>query len=296
MANKPPLTEKKRRWVGKRDVTLRGQQLNYNASQQARYKRALMELVQQMTEETKTKVIRLFNSSTAQEFHEQQQEAEAMDASVASMARKLMNQLLGKFTALFASKAATIAENMVAGASQTSATTLHTSLKQLSGGLSLKTSVVPEGMEDVSKALITENVNLIKSIPQQYLKDVSTQVYNSITFGRGIADLVPAIQKAAGVVSRRTRNIALDQTRKAYNSINKQRMQSIGVKQFEWRHSGGGHHPRPSHQKMHGVIFDFDRLESQQAALGVPDDDRGIPGQAINCRCTMTPVLNFEDE
>jgi uncharacterized protein with gpF-like domain len=48
--------------------------------------------------------------------------------------------------------------------------------------------------------------------------------------------------------------------------------------------------------KIDGHVFDFDKLESQQAALGVPPEDQGIPGYPINCRCTMLPVVRFEGE
>ena len=68
---------------------------------------------------------------------------------------------------------------------------------------------------------------LIKSIPEQYFKDVTGSVMRSITTGNGLADLVPEIKKYDGQTERRAKLLALDQTRKAYNSINKQRMQSL---------------------------------------------------------------------
>lgn len=296
MAKKPLLTEAKRKWAANRDVTLRGTQLNYNASQQAKYKAKLNALVKQMTTETKTQLKRLFNGEIADDYFEQQAQAAAMDASITSKARILMNKLTDKFSQLFAQKATPYAQTMVNGASDVSKSTLHTSLKQLSGGLSLKTGVVPEGMDDVTTALVAENVSLIKSIPQQYFKDITGSVMRSITTGNGLSDLIPSINKYEGQTVRRANNIALDQTRKAYNSINKQRMQSIGVKQFEWVHSGGSQHPRQSHVKISGHIFSFDNLEEEQAELGVPPEDRGIPGHPVNCKCTMVPVINFDDE
>ena len=297
MANKPPLTASKERWVKNRDVTLRGDRLNYNAALQEKYEAQLRKLVSQMTKETLSEITKLFKQPIAKTYFKEQKEAGtiAQDASLSSQARILMNSLTDKFSQLFGKKSKDFAENMLNGQIKVSKTTLFTSLKKLSGGLSLKTGVVPKGMEDVSKAIIEENVSLIKSIPEQYLKDVTGSVMRSITTGRGIADLVPQIQKYAGVVDRRTRNIALDQTRKAYNAINKQRMQAIGVKQFEWIHSGGGQHPRESHLKMDGKIFNFATLYKEQEALNVPKADQGIPGEAINCRCTMVPVINFED-
>lgn len=312
-----PLTKRKTKWAQSRsNVALRGTRLQYNASQQVKYTTALNKLVMQMTEEVKKQVTRLFNGEIADDFFEQQEQIAAMDdrirhkdikgsrkdknnvtmdASISSQARVLMNALTRKFTQLFNSKSKPLAESMVLGAASASKSNLHTSLKELSGGLSLKTGVVPEGMQDVATASVAENVSLIKSIPQQYFKDITGSVMRSITTGQGLADLVPDLNKYAGQTSRRVKNLALDQTRKAYNSINKQRMQSIGVKQFEWIHSGGSQKPRESHMKISGHIFSFETLYQEQEALGVPKEDQGIPGQAINCKCTMLPVVKFEE-
>lgn len=295
MAN-PPLTKKKKKWADNRDVTLQGTRLPYNAAQQERYRAALERLVRQMANETKKQVGRLFRGEIADDFFKQQEEISAMDASLASQARILMNALTAKFTQLFSKKANPLAQAMVEGASKASKSTLHKSLEQLSGGLSLKTGVVTAGQEEIVTALVAENVSLIKSIPQQYFKDVTGSVMRSITTGQGISDLIPDIQKYDGQTYRRAKNLALDQTRKAYNNINKQRLVSLGVKQFEWIHSGGGQKPRESHIKISGHIFSFDNLYAEQAALGVPEADRGIPGEPINCRCVMKPVIRFETD
>ena len=293
MSKKPPLTEQRKRWVASHKTVLRGKRLAYNASQQAKYNHNIQKLVKKMTTEVRVKLISFFKSQLGIDFFKKQQQMAAMDVSIASQARILMNELTSKFTQLFSKKSPTLAEKMIEGAANSSQTQLHSSLKQLSGGLSLKTGVVPKGMEEIAKASIAENVSLIKSIPEQYLKNVTGAVMRSITTGHGLADLVPAIKKYDGQTQRRARNLALDQTRKAYNSINQQRMQAVGVKQFEWIHSGGGQEPRQSHLKMDGKIFDFENLIEQQTALGVPKEDQGIPGQAINCRCTMLPVIDF---
>ena len=171
MAN-PPLTKSKKKWAENRDVTLQGTRLTYNAAQQARYESALRQLVRQMADETKKQVTRLFRGEIADDFFKQQEEASAMDASLASQARILMNALTAKFTQLFNKRANPLAQAMVEGASKSSKTSLHKSLEQLSGGLSLKTGVVAKGQEEVVSALVTENVSLMKSITEQYCKDV----------------------------------------------------------------------------------------------------------------------------
>lgn len=294
-----PLTKKKRKWAKAREeINLLGTPLNYNASQQIKYKTALHKLVDKMTSETRRQLICLFNGEVADDYFDQQEEAAAMDASITSNARKLMNALTAKFYRLFALRAPDLAKAMVKGANKTSKTALHESLKQLSGGLSLKTGLVTKGMEDISKAIVAENVSLIKSIPSQYFKDITGSVMRSITTGNGLQDLIPAISKYAGQTKRRATNIALDQTRKAYNSINKQRMQSLNVKKFKWIHSGGGQHPRKSHMAMSGNIYSFEDLpiiNQEQVDRGYESPQRGIPGQAINCRCTMSPIIQFED-
>src|SRR5690242_6683719 len=292
---KPPLTKRKAGWAANRDVTLRGTPLAYNAAQQSRYVKALEAAVKLMVDTTKKEIVKMFHEEPTKEFFKDQKMQASMDDNVGSKARILMNKLLDRFSKLFAMVGKRSAEQMVNGSEKTSASTLHSSLKQLSGGLSLKTSAVPEGMEDVTTASIAENVSLIKSIPQEYFKNITGAVMRSITSGTGLATLTPEIVKYSGQTKRRARNIALDQTRKAYNSINKQRMQALGVKQFIWVHSNAGQTPRESHLKIDGEVFDFENLDAQQAALGVPEKDRGIPGHAINCRCTMMPVIKFED-
>ena len=297
MSKKFPLTDKKYEWAKNRETRLLGTNLNYNAAQQQKYERELKKLVRYMTRVTKQEIVKLFKGDVSKDYFLKQKEIKAIaqDESLASQARILVNSLTARFTQLFSTASKTLADKMLSGALATSKTTLGASLKQLSGGLTLKTGIVPEGMEDVSKSIVDENVSLIKSIPDKYMTDVSGSVYRSITTGQGLKDLVPAIEKYNGITERRATNIALDQTRKAYNSINQQRMQAIGVKQFIWVHSYGGQSPRKSHMDIDGKVFSFDKIYDEQADLGVPIADRGIPGQAINCRCVMKPVIDFTE-
>src|SRR5580698_3790536 len=251
-----------------------------------------------MTKETKKALSKLFEGQIADSYFEKQKEEATitMDASIASQAKILLNELSTKFNKLFRVRSKVISEKMVNDLTKLSKSNLHSSLKKLSGGLSLKTGVISQGVKNVSTAIVAENVSLIKTISQDYFKNITGAVMRSITTGNGLADLLPEINKYARTTERKAKLMALDQTRKAYNSINKQRMQNVGVKQFEWVHSYGGAQPRESHIKIDGHIFSFENLEKEQAALGVPQADRGIPGHAINCRCTMNPVIDFSED
>lgn len=284
MSNKElKLSDKKARWVKNRKVILRGSRLNYNASLETWYRRQLKKLTSQMTMEVKQALLKLFKKLPVKPLG-------TTDESISSQARILMNKLTEKFESLFALESKTLADTMMQRTLKSSETNLKSSLKELSGGLSIKTSIVPPELTDVINASIAENVSLIKSIPSQYFKDITGSVMRSITTGQGMYDLLPQIKKYEGITERRAELIALDQTRKAYTSVNTVRLNKKGVKKFEWIHSGGGQTPRESHLKIDGEIFSFENLEAEQAAKGVPKEDRGLPGYPVNCFVGSTKV------
>lgn len=279
------LTNKRTQWADARGGhTFKGSRLNYNASTQDKYVKSLQALVKQMTSQT-IREVRKWLEAHASAFDG----TSAMDADPASQARILTNQLKAKFDSLFGRKAKVLADKMVARADANSKTALHSSLRELSGGLSLKTDLMTKQLKTVLTATVAENVALIKSIPAEYLFQVQGDILRGITTGQGLAEIIPALEQYEGVTLRRARNIALDQTRKAYNNINKQRMEKVGVQKFQWVHSGGGQKPRELHVEMDGNIYSFDDLPVIDERTG----ERGIPGQAINCRCTMVPVVDF---
>lgn len=286
------LTKKRQAWIKQRDPeVMRGSRLNYNASLQAKYHDGLSKLVSDMTQQTMREVARLFKSETAGDFYDEDMQL-AQDADLASQARILTNALTSKFSLLFASKAKTLTERMISGAAHASKSTLHMSLKKLSGGLAIKTDLMTPELKTVIKASTTENVALIKSIAKDYLSKVQKTVMRSIINGNGLQTLIPQLQKYEGITKRHAKNMALDQTRKVYNSINAARMEKAGIKKFEWVHSGGGQKPREDHIRMDGKIFSFDDLPIIDKKTG----ERGIPGQAINCGCTMVPVIEFNED
>lgn len=276
--------------------------MRYNVALQQRYRTKLQQLLDRMEKTVRAEVLKLFRGEIADTYFEEQEQQAAMDASIASRARMLMDKLSRTFSQLFGDQSKPVAREMVAQSAVSSNNALRGSLKEMSEAVSLKTAPIPKGMEDIVKSLVTENVNLIKSIPELYLKDVTGEVMRSIQFPGG-GDVESVVRKRLthykGIADRRVKNISLDQTRKAYNSLNKARMQAVGIKQFVWLHSGGGQHPRRSHQAMSGKTFSFDNLpviNQEQVDRGYESPVRGIPGQAINCKCAMKPVIRFEGE
>lgn len=238
-----------------------------------------------MTSATRKQVNALFESETSKEFF-------AMDASATSDSKKLLNELKARFSTLFAKKSIDLATKMVNSSEKYSRRTVKTSLEQLTGALTLKMDFIPGQVKEVAKASIAENVSLIKSIPEEYFNRVTGAVMRSITSGQGLKTLKSHFKKYDAMTDRRAKNIALDQTRKAYNSINAARLTAAGYEEFRWLHSGGGLEPRPDHVAMNGKVFRLDDLPVIDKKTG----ETGLPGQAPNCGCTMQPVYKMPGE
>lgn len=251
-----------------------------NASVEARYKRRLDRLISQMTADVSKQVLALFDSTAAEQYF-------ASDESIASKAARMTKSLIDKYDDIFARAATPISEEFISSANSASSASVHGSLKKLSGGLSLPTSGISKSMREILKASVSENVALIKSIPQRYLLEVQGAVMRSITTGNGMQDLVPFLKKHKEITERRARMIATDQTRKAHNNLAKGRLEKVGITKYRWLHTSGSNEPRPLHKNiLNGQIFSFDDPP-------VIDDDtgeRGIPGQAINCFVGSTKV------
>jgi SPP1 gp7 family putative phage head morphogenesis protein len=269
--------------------TLHGKPLIVAGSIASRYFDRLDPLIMKMRREVEREIMALDDAFAGDG------EAWAMDASIASQARILMNAMRDKFTGLFAQLATDAATQMVQRASKDSAQKLGISLKQMSGQMTLKTDIFNGALRDTLKATVAENVSLIKQkLVTSYFDKVEGQVFRSIASGNGLADLQPQLEEYGVKTHNWAKNVALDQSRKAFNNINAQRMQALGVKEFRWIHSGGSNHPREYHRDvLNGKIFSFDDLPHLD---GPGKGERGLPGQAPFCRCVLSPVFRFDDE
>ena len=289
MARNLKLTKKRQKFAESREsVTLLGSPLRHNISAEDRYARRLERLVDAMTKEASREIKNLFRSQESREYF-------AEDASISSMSRKLVNKLSDKYVKIFEQASKRFAESMLKDIDKTSKSAMFESLKKLSGGLSIKTDFITEDMTEILKASTAENLNKIRSIPREYFEYIGSAVMRSITNPEaggwhGLMEHAEFfLDKRNNQVHNRARNLALDQTRKAYNNLNAGRMRAVGVSRYRWIHSGGGQRPRKHHIEMHGNIYSLDDPPIIEPRTG----ERGIPGQAINCRCTMLPLIEF---
>lgn len=287
-ARKIRLTETRQKWAeGRGPHVFKGKPLAAPAVVEAKLRAELDRMVEKMDAAVRVQLERLFRGGDAKAA------GMAMDASFSATAAALVRKLQQRFTALFVDRAGGLVSAWMGGIEKQSAASLGASLKELSGGVTLKTDSVSGAVADAVRASIKQNVALIKSIPEQYFLEIEGDVMRSIQTGRGIADLQPQMQKRYGITKRRAALIANDQTRKATSAINTARMKGLGVKKFEWVHSGGGKEPRPLHKTvLNGKVFSIDDPPVIDDRTG----ERGLPGQLINCRCVMKPIIDFGEE
>lgn len=246
----------------------------------AAYARELEALVAEMHKEVEQAVLAEFKNTAA---------ADAEEDFWSRLRKKLANK--------FAKVAGPLATGFLTRVDRNATTNLERSLKSTSADLTLNMKNTPAVKKAIT-ARIADSVDLITRIPAEFLDKVKKDVNDSLTKGNGLADLQPAMEKRYGEAKRHAQLVALDQTRKAYTAINTERMRANGISKFEWVHTGGSQEPRPYHLHtpaqggLNGGVFDI----NDPPVIDQKTGERGLPGDDYNCRCTMRPIVTFDDE
>ena len=284
MTRKPKLTRKRKEYVEQRaSGILVGSPLTYSAGQMERYERLIGKMTAAMYKDYERELKAVFRAN----------DVITIDASISAQARIVLRKLQQKWGRIFRRESPKIVDQIIGGIDKAAGDTLKQSLKQLSGGITLKTDEMPAALKQAVSAAIADNVTMIKSIETQYHTQIEGAVMRSLQpGGRGLADVTEALQKYEGITDRRRNIIAKDQTRKIQASISIERAKSAGIKKFKWLHSRGGSEPRPDHVAMNGNVYSYDDPPVIDRRTG----ERGFPGQAINCRCQMVPVIEWGDD
>lgn len=205
------------------------------------------------------------------------------DASAVITMKRAMSRWGGDWITRFDRMSADIAKQFAKRTARATDRSMMAALKK--AGFTVKFQPTKSSI-DAYRLVLAEQVNLIKSIPQQYLKDVETQVWGAVMQGGATAELAAGLQKKYGIAYRRAAFIATDQQSKAKAIMENVRRQEIGITEAIWHHSHAGREPRPTHVAMDGKRF----------ALKTGMWDSAIqqfvwPGQLPRCRCSSKAVL-----
>jgi SPP1 gp7 family putative phage head morphogenesis protein len=132
-------------------------------------------------------------------------------------------------------------------------------------------------------AAVRTNVDLIKSIPDQYLARVREATEKNLAAGKRYTDIAKEIQQIDGITERRAKIIARDQVSKMNSDFNRIRQQEAGITHYTWQTSND-ERVRESHAELDGLTFSWD----------APPEE-GHPGEDILCRCVAVPLLDIDE-
>lgn len=134
---------------------------------------------------------------------------------------------------------------------------------------------------------VSENVDLIKTVPNQSLDRMKELVFQNYMKGTTTTDIVKEIQRQYGMSKRHAKLIARDQTAKLNADISESQQKDAGVSRYKW--SGVlDRRERKSHRELEGKVIRWDNP---------PDVGRGRrchPGQDYQCRCCAIPVFDID--
>lgn len=136
-------------------------------------------------------------------------------------------------------------------------------------------------LADQLKLFSAQNSQLITSLVDHELQQVSEIVERGLQQGERIENISKDIAKTFGIDQRRARTIARDQTSKLNASLTRLRQMEIGVEEYIWETSND-ERVRATHRANAGKKFRWD----------TPPPITGHPQHDINCRCVASPVLD----
>ena len=249
--------------------------LRPNVGIEATYRRKLKKLVDEMHNSVNYWIKSIYKNNEPATM--------AQDASPAVELQRAVRRLTRRWQKRFNDFSVKMAEGFADQIYDYSDATFKAALRQ--AGFTVRFTMTP-AMRDVLNATIAQNVNLIRSIPQQYLNEVQGAVMRSVQTGRDLSQLTKQLERHYEITGRRAALIARDQNNKATSAMLHARQDSVGITEAVWMHSHAGKKPRPSHVKMNNKKYKIKE--------GMWDDDEGryvLPGELINCRCTQRPIV-----
>ena len=127
-------------------------------------------------------------------------------------------------------------------------------------GVDLGSIVATEGLEDFMELSISKNVSLIKSLPQEYLRQVEVIVNNRVTSGARFSTISKEImgtQKSANKkLANRIKTIARNEIQTINSQITLRRSDSLGIKMGIFRTSQD-ERVRPCHAELNGKEYEL---------------------------------------
>jgi uncharacterized protein with gpF-like domain len=251
-----------------------------SAAIDAWYKRKLDQMIDEM------------NASIAfwleRSYASRQDQIVAMDELPAKQLSRALNKLRRRWQKNFDEAAPKLAKYFTQQVDDRSKKQLQDILKE--AGFSVEFTMTSKQADGI-RANITENVSLIRSIPQKHFTDIEGMVMRSVQAGRDLHTLSKQLEKQYGKTKKRAALIARDQNNKATAFLTRTRQGELGVKKAIWVHSHAGKVPRPTHLANDGNAYDITKGWYDPDANGKGNGAYIFPGELINCRCISRSII-----
>lgn len=142
--------------------------------------------------------------------------------------------------------------------------------------------------KDMLEKWVSDNVELIRTIPYESLGKMKEIVYQAYMEGKPTTGIVKEIQRQYGRDKRHARLLARDQIAKLNAAITQRQQTDAGISRYKWSDSRD-ERVRKSHRRLNGRIFRWD---------DPPETDAGRrchPGQDYQCRCCALAVFDLDN-
>ena len=258
-----------------------------NAGYTAKYRREIRRLIKAMSADTRREIRELYSDM-------------AQDAKKKKTLVEVMAILRKRWYGIFEKRAREISRWLAESVKKRTQKEIVNQLAAI--GLAISPNYT--GSEKtLIETIVQSGVDLIKTIPQHYLREVQEIVNEAVERGGDRAAIFEAIkdkfdhslvnrkpgeseEDAKKRAERRAELISQDQVQKATQEFALNNAQAYGATKGEWIHIPGEKTSRITHMEMDGEIFDLDK--------GLFDSDVGEyvkPGELIYCRCSFQAIF-----
>ncbi len=243
------------------------------------FRKELLKLGKEMQEEVEREIMT---------FAEKEMAQDALPISVA----QIMKAMREKWYRRYLSRGRQLAKWLASKTDKRTQAQIMNKLKAI--GFSITPTFSDEKQAAID-AIVEANVNLIRAIPQQYLKRVQTAVTVAFKKGQDRYSLAQFFKKTLRQIGDTTANhaalLSRDQTQKATQALAIANATACGARRGRWLHVPGKFSARITHKHMDGKVFDLDK--------GLYDEAEGKwvkPGELIYCNCQFEVIMpGFEE-
>lgn len=199
-----------------------------------------------------------------------------------------LSQLRKKWYKIFTNKAKQLARWLLGRIGERTKQQIVNQLQKL--GFDVK-PYYSEETKKIINSLVKANVDLIKSIPQKYLRQVQKIIHDAYLKNENINKIAERIEKlidkkAYPNAKRRAYLIAKDQINKITQKMAMEEAKALGATKGSWIHRPGEFSSRETHIAMNGHEFDLN------VGLYDPDVKRTVlPAELPYCCCIFEAIF-----